>query len=362
MARLKKIGIVLFNLGGPDGPDAIKPFLFNLFNDPDIIRLPQPIRWGVAKLISHRRAPTARIIYDEIGGGSPIVAETQAQVRALENYLHQSSPDISWKASIAMRYWHPFSGEAARELLDFDPDQIILLPLYPQYSGTTTASSVKDWKKAAKTAGLDVPTRQICCYPEFPDFIRAHCALIAKGLDEAWKKVGPNQRLRLLLSAHGLPKRVIDAGDPYAHQVEKTAFAIKQGLGTALDNVETVVCYQSRVGPLEWIGPPTDGEIRRAADAGAGIVIAPIAFVSEHAETLVELDIEYAKLARDMGAPCYIRTPTPGIEPDFIRALGSLVEKAAGSDQMILDNAWISGGGCGTAFKDCPLRDAPSTL
>jgi ferrochelatase len=221
-----------------------------------------------------------------------------------------------------MRCWKPFSDEAARAVAAWKPDRQVLLPLYPQYSTTTTASSVEDWHRAAAQAGLTAPEVRVCCYPEEPGFVAAEATLIR----EALAKRRPGIDYRLLLSAHGLPKRVIQRGDPYQGQVESSAAAIVAALG--VENLDWRVCYQSRVGPLEWIGPATDAEIRAASEEAMGLVVAPIAFVSEHSETLVELDIEYAKLARESGARDYIRVPTVGTRTEFIEGLARLVMQA----------------------------------
>jgi len=226
------------------------------------------------------------------------------------------------RAFIAMRCWHPFSDGAAQAVKAFNPDRIVLLPLYPQYSTTTTASSLKDWDRAARKAGLTAPTSRICCWPDQPGFVAAMAARIR----EAAKDLRPGLSYRLLLSAHGLPKRTIARGDPYQWQVERSAAAIVEKL--ALPELEPVVCYQSRVGPLEWIGPATDAQIRRAGQDGKGVIIAPIAFVSEHSETLVELDIEYGRLAREHGVPDYRRAGTVAIHPGFIAGLAGLVRQA----------------------------------
>ncbi len=315
-----KLAVVLFNLGGPDSPEAVEPFLRNLFSDPAIIALPGILRWPLARLIARRRAPIARKIYDHMGGRSPIFEETRAQANALEQAL--SKDGVEAKAFVAMRYWHPFSDGAARAVKAFGPDKIVLLPLYPQYSTTTTASSLKDWAKAARKAGLTAPTSRACCYPWEKGFAVAAAAKIR----EAAKDLRPDLSYRLLLSAHGLPKRVIQKGDPYQWQVEQSAVAIVKALG--MPDLDPVVCYQSRVGPLEWIGPATDTEITRAGKDGKGVIVVPVAFVSEHSETLVELDIEYRKLAQDAGAPDYRRAATVGTHPDFIEGLAGLVRDA----------------------------------
>lgn len=325
-AAPKKLAVILFNLGGPDSLEAVQPFLRNLFSDPAIITLPWILRAPLARLIARRRAPVAREIYAHMGGRSPIVPETQAQARALERAL--AADGIEARAFIAMRYWHPFSDGAALAVKNYAPDRIVLLPLYPQFSTTTTASSLKDWRRAARKVGLDTPTGEIVCYPREPGFIAAMAARIREQLGDA-----SPEGWRLLLSAHGLPKKIIAKGDPYQWQVEKTAQAIVDRLG--ISGLDWQVCYQSRVGPLEWIGPSTDAEIRRAGAEGKALIVAPIAFVSEHSETLVELDIEYAKLARESGVPDYIRVPTVSADADFIAALAALASRAALGEAVV---------------------------
>jgi len=323
MKEPRKIAVVLLNLGGPDGPEAVKPFLFNLFSDPAIIQIPHPFRWLVAKIISSRRAPVAQEIYAKIGGRSPIVLETQRQADALEQVL-QDLGEV--KCFLAMRYWHPFSSETAASVAAFAPDLIVLLPLYPQFSTTTTGSSLKDWFKAwGKQVGpghttLKTPEyREIFGYPTAAGWVEAQVKLIRQSLLLAGDRAG----FRLLFSAHGLPKKIIDGGDPYQTQIEQSCAAIVEQLGIA--DLDWVTCYQSRVGPLEWIGPSTDQEIVRAGQDGKKVVIVPIAFVSDHSETLVELDIEYKELSERVGVPAYIRVPTVGTHRAFIGALSQLV-------------------------------------
>jgi protoporphyrin/coproporphyrin ferrochelatase len=308
-----KLAIVLFNLGGPDCPEAVEPFLTNLFSDPAVLPLPAVVRKPLARFIARRRAPVAREIYAKIGGRSPILAETLAQAEALTRAIAQHET----RAFVAMRCWKPFTEEAASAVAAFDPDRIVLLPLYPQFSTTTTGSALTEWARVAKLAGIGAPTTTICCYPELPDFIAA----LAAGVTDTMAGARSDISYRLLLSAHGLPKRVIARGDPYQIQVERTAAA----LVARLKWPDVAICYQSRVGPVEWIGPATDAEIRRAGAEGKGVVIAPIAFVSEHSETLVELDIEYARVAQAAGVPDYRRVPTVGVRPQFITALAGLV-------------------------------------
>ena len=315
MARL---AVVLFNLGGPDRPEAVQPFLFNLFSDPAIIGLPQPLRWLVARLISARRAPVARKIYDHLGGGSPLLANTELQARALEAALAGEA-----KVFIGMRYWRPFASETAAAVKAFAPDRVVLLPLYPQYSTTTTGSSLDDWRRAAKAVGLKAPTAALCCYPTERGFVSALAEAIHPALAAARVHGAP----RLLLTAHGLPKKIVAAGDPYQVQIEATAAALIAALDIA--DLDWTVCYQSRVGPLEWIGPATDEEVRRAGRDKVPVVVAPIAFVSEHSETLVELDIEYRHLAESAGVPDYRRVPTVDAAAAFIAGLAALVRHAA---------------------------------
>jgi ferrochelatase len=327
MSVAGKTAIVLFNLGGPDSPEAVAPFLRNLFSDPAIIALPWFLRLPLAWTIARGRAPVARDIYAKIGGASPIVRETQVQARALEAALAQGG--IAAKAFIAMRYWHPFSDGAARAVKAYNPDKIVLLPLYPQFSTTTTASSLKDWKRAARKAGLDTPVAEIHCYPEEPGFITAAAAKIRAALQDAPVGAG----WRLLLSAHGLPQRIIERGDPYQRQVEQTAAAIMREL--AMPELDAIVCYQSRVGRLKWIEPATDAEIRRAGRDGKRVIVAPIAFVSEHSETLVELDIEYRHLAAQSGVPDYRRAATVGDDAAFIAGLAGLVKQALAGETAV---------------------------
>ena len=332
---MSRRALVLFNLGGPDQLDSVRPFLFNLFSDPAIVDLPFPVRWFLAQLISRRRAPVAREIYRQLGGASPLLAETNAQAQAIESELGDS-----WRVFVAMRYWHPFSEETARDVEKYGPDQIILLPLYPQYSITTTASSLSNWKRVASAIGLNQPTSIIGCYPTAPGFIRAHARLLREALVDAERDGIPPC---VLFSAHGLPKKVIMSGDPYQWQVEETALAVIREVST--QPLDWRVCYQSRVGPLEWIGPSTENEIVQAGMEGKSVVVVPIAFVSEHSETLVELDIEYRRLAKTSGVPFYRRVPALGVTPEFIRDLADMALAAgAGGSHSCIEN------------RKCPTR------
>jgi ferrochelatase len=321
---MTRTAIVLMNLGGPDSLDAVRPFLTNLFSDPAIIRLPVLLRLPLARLIARRRAPVARAIYRRLGGGSPLLANTQAQAQALEAALGPGH-----RCFVAMRYWHPTSVETACEVANWAPDEIICLPLYPQFSTTTTASSLADWRTATARHGLECATRAICCYPCEKGFVEVVSGFIRTGLDQL---AGFARAPRLLLTAHGLPKRIVQAGDPYSTQVEATAAAVVAALDRP--GLDWRVCYQSRVGPLEWIGPATDDEIRRAGSEGTPLVVAPISFVSEHSETLVELDLDYRELAESSGVPAYHRVPTVAVAPAFIRGLASLIDRVRAGDRV----------------------------
>ena len=310
-----KVAIILFNLGGPDSLEAVKPFLRNLFSDPAIINLPGWLRLPLARFISSRRAKKAMGIYAKIGGSSPILGQTEAQARALEKALGQGNTD-EWRGYVCMRYWHPMTERVVQSVRRYAPDRIVLLPLYPQYSTTTTGSSFKAWKE---TSSFTVPSSEIESYPTDPGFIAASVELVRQGLAEAGAG-----KTRVLFSAHGLPEKIVKVGDPYQRHVEQTAKAIVDAIG----NLDSTVCYQSRVGPLKWIGPPTEQEIERAGRDGANVVLYPLSFVSEHSETLVELDMDYRQLASEAGVAKYVRVPTVGTHPRFIDGLARLVRNA----------------------------------
>ncbi|MBS0363443.1 MAG: ferrochelatase [Proteobacteria bacterium] len=337
---MKKLAVVLFNLGGPDDQKSVKPFLFNLFRDPAIIPLPTVARLPLAALISTTRAKMAAANYALMGGGSPLLPETRVQAKALAAVLKAKAPDVEARCFIAMRYWKPFAAQAAAEVAAFAPDEIVLLPLYPQYSTTTTASSLKDWLAVYKGPGR---TRTVCCYPTAQGLIEAH----VQAIGATWVSAGSPPNLRLLFSAHGLPRRVVEGGDPYQAQIEATAAAIAARLPQFPD---WRVCYQSRVGRLVWLGPNTDDEIRGAGAEGKGVLIAPIAFVSEHVETLVELDHDYAKVAREAGCSPYLRAKTPGVSEAFIAELAKTVLETAG--EITPHGPWR----CPAGHAKCALR------
>ena len=310
-----KKAVILFNLGGPDKLDSVEPFLFNLFNDPAIISIPSFLRYPLAKFISKRRAPIAKNIYREIGNKSPILELTQDQAKSLENNLLEKG---DYKCFIVMRCWRPRASDVIKKVREYNPEEIILLPLYPQFSASTSGSSINEWNKICEKENYKVKTKTICCYPTENNFIESHISLIKKVL-----KILENNNFKLIFSAHGLPENKIKNGDPYQWQVEATVKAIMSKMKN--ENLDYTISYQSRVGPLKWIGPSTEEVIIKYSKEKRGIVIVPIAFVSEHSETLVELDIEYKKLAKKNGCNFYKRVPALGIEENFIKGLTELV-------------------------------------
>ena len=339
-----RVAVVLFNLGGPDTLKSVRPFLFNLFADPAIIGLPGLLRMPLAALIASLRDPSARANYARMGGASPLLAETQAQSDALKAALEARLPQANVEVFIAMRYWRPFSAETAAAVAAFAPDEIVLLPLYPQFSTTTTASSIKAWEAVYRGPGR---SRSVCCYPTLEGLVEAH----ALRVEVAWEAAGRPQPVRLIFSAHGLPQSVVQAGDPYAAQVASTAQAVASRLPVGL--ADWRIAYQSRVGPMKWLAPTTLDEIDEAARDGVGVILSPNAFVSEHVETLVELDHDYRLRAQAAGIGAYIRAPTLGIEASFIDGLAAL---AAAALERPAGVAPGSGFTCPAAWSKCPLR------
>ena len=210
-----KKAVILFNLGGPDKLENVEPFLFNLFYDPAILNLPTIFRYPLAKLISNRRAPTAKKIYQELGGSSPILKLTKEQSNALELELNNNDQNSEYECFVVMRCWHPRAEEVVKKVRNFNPDEIILMPLYPQYSAATSGSSIKEWKDICKKNNLKIKTSTICCYPTDDNFILAH-------KEEILKKINNLENFKLIFSAHGLPEKNIKKGDPYQWQVEQS--------------------------------------------------------------------------------------------------------------------------------------------
>jgi len=338
-----KKAIILFNLGGPDKIENVEPFLFNLFNDPAILNLPTILRYPLAKLISNRRAPIAKKIYEELGGSSPILKLTKEQSNSLEIKLNQTQTKDEYKCFIAMRCWNPRAKDVINDVQLFGPDEVVLMPLYPQYSAATSGSSIKEWKDVCKKNNYNIKTSTICCYPTDQNFINAHTK-------EIIKKIKNLKNFKLIFSAHGLPEKNIKKGDPYQWQVEQSVKKIVESLNNK--SLDWVLSYQSRVGPLKWIGPSTEDIIIENSKIGKHIVLVPIAFVSEHSETLVELDIEYKEIADTNGCKNYTRVPALGINEDFIKAMSELIIKK--NEYKINDDLYPPKTQCPSNFKKCP--------
>lgn len=334
-----KTAVILFNLGGPDKPEAIKKFRVNLFSDKAIIRAPWFIRVWLSRLIAASSARTAIENYKLMGGKSPLLALTQKQATALEVVLGSD-----YRCFIAMRYWHPFASETVKQVKDWAPEKVILLPLYPQFSTTTTGSSLTDWRAASAKADLVTPVTTICCWFDHPAYIAATAVLVRAAIARA-KSENPSVPLRVLFSAHGLPETIIKKGDPYQSQIEATSKSVMARLDDKTVTFE--VCYQSRATPQKWLEPNVVDSIKQAGKDGFGVVVVPIAFVSDHIETLVELDIENRHIAKQANVPVYIRTAAANDDPAFIKALADIVKNT--------DHSGLCRGGsaCGS-YKDCP--------
>jgi ferrochelatase len=337
----KKTAVVLFNLGGPDSPKSIKPFLFNLFNDRAIISLPQPFRFLLAKFISSKREKKAQAIYSQIGGKSPLLEFTLEQAHALEKELSFAG---NFKTFIAMRYWKPFAEDAIADIQKYNPDKIILLPLYPQFSSATSGSSIEDFaekfKKKCSSLNKKVSIKIVCCYPTEADFIKSHSLLIKQTIA---KYHGNFSKLRFLFSAHGLPQKLINQGDPYVFQVEETTKKIIKNLAEICSisesDLDFQICYQSKVGRLQWTSPSLDQEINRVSIDKKIPVIIPVAFVSDHSETLVELDIDYKEAAKNLGVEDYLRVPSLNSDGHFIKSLADICKNVESGDE----NSFFSG-------------------
>ena len=335
--------VVLFNLGGPDKLENVEPFLFNLFYDPAILNLPIFLRFPLAKLIAKKRAPTAKKIYEELGGSSPILRLTKEQANALELKLNKNDNEYEYKCFIVMRCWHPRAEDIVKKVMNFKPNEVILMPLYPQFSAATSGSSIKEWNDICLKNDFKVKTKTICCYPTDVNFIEAH-------KHEIKKKIDGLENFKLIFSAHGLPEKNIKKGDPYQWQVEQSVDRIVKSLN--IKNLDWILSYQSRVGPLKWIGPSTEDVIIENSKLGKHIVLVPIAFVSEHSETLVELDIEYKGLADKNGCKNYSRVPALGTNKNYIKAMSDLIINI--QDYNFNGELFPPKIQCPNQFKKCP--------
>lgn len=307
-----KSAVILANLGGPDSLKAVRPFLFNLFYDRAIINLPNPLRFFLANWIAFARTNKAKGIYSKMGGFSPLLKNTIEQVNRLT--LELKDPNIL--VLPMMRYWTPRAFEVAKTLDIFNPDKVVLIPLYPQFSTTTTQTTIDEWNRAAPK--WDSRTVILNSHYNNGEFIKSHQELITPILNKAYNFGRP----KILFSAHSLPQKIIDRGDPYQNQIKATVASIMK-----VFEVDYVVCYQSKVGPLKWLNPSLDAELQKASIEKRPVVIVPISFVSEHSETLVELDIDYSKKAKDWGVPFYGRVPALGSHPSYIKCLADSVRK-----------------------------------
>ncbi len=324
---MKRVAIVLFQLGGPENQAAVEPFLYNLFCDPDIINF--PLAWiarkPLAKLISTRRSKTVAQHYAEIGGGSPIGRLTAEQGRALEAAL---SPHIEAKTFIAMRYWHPLTSEALEALSQWSYDELVLLPLYPHYSYATTRSSLKEWKRQTKGKGGKI-ARVIESFYDHPDYIEA----LRSRIDEKLSTLPNPNEVCLVFSAHGLPLKLIEAGDPYPVHISKTKELV---LARGRWPNQHVLCYQSRVGPQKWLEPSLLQNIEWLAEEGVKrLLVIPISFVTDHIETLHEINIEAREHAKEQGVTDFHMTAGLNDSPQLIRALADVVLKAIGHEQAV---------------------------
>lgn len=349
-----RVVIVLFNLGGPDKPASVRPFLVNLFKDPAILRVPFIIRPFLARLIATLRVKAASENYAILGGKSPLLELTEEQARSLEAAL----PALDARCFVAMRYWHPFSIEAARAVKAWAPERVVLVPLYPQYSTTTTGSSLTAWREAAAQAGLVAPTTTVCCYHSDPDYLSATTDIVRASWQRARDALPTETGLRILFSAHGLPETIVKAGDPYQFQVERTVAGVVRMLD--IPDLDFVTCYQSRATPQKWIEPSTEDEIERAAHDKVAVLVVPIAFVSEHSETLVELDVEYREFAEKAGVLGYFRAPAQNSDRGFIDGLATLVHGALGRGPGLC--SFVGGRTCPRPFKDCPHTRAGAAV
>ncbi len=323
----KRIGVVLLNLGGPDSLEAVEPFLNNLFNDPDIIDFPLSFlfRKRLAKFIAKRRHARVQLQYKEIGGKSPLKAHTLRQAELLEQKLNEK---LSALVYVAMRYWKPFTEEALDKVERDGLRKIVLLPLYPQFSKATTLSSLKEWEKQINSRGLQnkIETILIESYHDFPPYIDAFVERVNSAL-QRFPAIAQGD-VHLLFSAHGTPMKLVREGDPYSRQIAETVDAIMRRGNYSQKHS---LCYQSKVGPLKWLTPSTPDTIANLAASGVrNMLLIPVAFTSDHLETLFELNIEYRRLANEKGVAQYEVTEGLNDSPLFIDALARLVFEKLG--------------------------------
>lgn len=313
--KRKKHGIILLNMGGPEKLEDVKPFLNNLFSDRDIIRLgPAFLQKFIARYIAYKRAPKSRSIYDKIGGGSPLKRITFEQAAALETTLN-ATKENDYVVTVAMRYWPPFANQAVEKLIKQDVHQITALTLYPHYSRATTGSSISELKKSIARLAPSLPVRYIEEWPDQPSYVELLAGNILSGLAEF-----EGQPVEVVYSAHSLPTSFIKEGDPYVDHLMKTIKAVEK-----ITNRTGRICYQSRSGPVEWLSPSTPDMIKTlAAEDCKSILMVPISFVSDHVETLYEIDILYYQQARNLGITLR-SSASMNTHPLFIKGLQQLI-------------------------------------
>ncbi|MBI5471146.1 MAG: ferrochelatase [Ignavibacteriae bacterium] len=315
--------VVLLQLGGPDSLGAVQPFLYNLFSDPDIIDLPFAFlfRKRLARIISTKRAPKVQALYKTIGSKSPILRMTNRQARTLECQLRTS---VNARVYVAMRYWHPLTEAVVDQIQRDNVERIVLLPLYPHYSRTTTGSSVNEWNRCVNAKRLAMPqTSLVEHYYDHPLYIRA----LVQNILIAVKRVKPADRskVHLVFSAHGTPVKLVREGDPYSHHIRKTYEAVVREGNFGLEHH---LCFQSKVGPQKWLEPSLDGTIEQlAAQNVSHVIVIPIAFVSDHIETLSEINMEAREEAHHLGIKHFDMMPALHTNPLFVQALADLVVK-----------------------------------
>ena len=325
-----RTGVLLLNLGGPEKPADVQPFLFNLFSDPEIIRIPFPIlQKPLAWFISSRRAKTSQENYQQIGGGSPLRRITEAQGAALKAKLGEKGQAA--EVYVGMRYWHPFTEEAIAHIKRDGIQQLVVLPLYPQYSISTSGSSFRLleqlWKEDPELTPIDYTL--IPSWYARPGYVNAMAGLIRAELE----KLPEPDKAHIFFSAHGVPVSYVEEfGDPYQKEIEHCTDLIMQALGRANDYT---LAYQSRVGPIEWLQPYTEDAIKDLAAKGVNdLVVVPISFVSEHIETLQEIDIEYREIAEEEGIEGFHRVPALDTDETFIADLAEMVDEAIAAEPI----------------------------
>ncbi len=340
MAKVSgKVGVLLLNLGGPERIQDVGPFLYNLFSDPEIIRLPNPVlQKPLAWLISSLRASKSQEAYRSIGGGSPLRRITEQQARELQSALRLLG--IEATSYVAMRYWHPFTESAVADIKADAVDEVVVLPLYPHFSISTSGSSFRELQRLrqADPVFAALPIRCIRSYYDDPGYIGAMAGLIAREILACPDPAAAH----VFFSAHGVPKSYVEeAGDPYQGEIETCARLIIQNLAAALGHSNSfTLAYQSRVGPVEWLKPYTDEALVELGQQGVkDLVVVPISFVSEHIETLEEIDIEYRELASEAGITNFRRVPALDTNPAFIQGLARLVQQALDGPEVNLDQA-----------------------